>query len=240
LGTPIVLKPSIHAGFSSKSLRKLTGKDFGVSGKHCRITGKNNSFRVSVHFSHTCLLGFDRDLFSPTTLQVRRMEMSNEIGSRVRYGEAFWRMHHEAWQRSTLNQREYCEAHGIPLKAFGNWRARFKAEPQVPTRKLLYRRGGLSHALSHRLSHGLSHDLPTSGPIVPPAREGRRRKFGEAEKRQILEEAMRPDARFSEVARRYGIAERVLFRWKQELTQVAPLFVTVEITDAAPAEERAS
>jgi transposase-like protein len=28
------------------------------------------------------------------------------------------------------------------------------------------------------------------------------------------------DTRFSEVARRYGIAERVLFRWKQELTQV--------------------
>ena len=54
--------------------------------------------------------------------------MSNEIGSRVRYGEAFWRAHHEAWQQSALNQREYCEAHGIPLKAFGNWRAKFKAE----------------------------------------------------------------------------------------------------------------
>jgi hypothetical protein len=67
------------------------------------------------------------------------MKMPNEIGSRVRYGEAFWRAHHEAWQQSALNQREYCEAHGIPLKAFGNWRARFKAEPQLPVRKLLYR-----------------------------------------------------------------------------------------------------
>jgi Transposase len=46
---------------------------------------------------------------------------------------------------------------------------------------------------------------------------------------------MRPDARFSDVARRYGIAERVLFRWKQELTLVAPLFVAVEIADAIPA-----
>jgi hypothetical protein len=27
---------------------------------------------------------------------------------------------HEAWQQSALNQREYCEAPGIPLKAFGN------------------------------------------------------------------------------------------------------------------------
>ncbi len=51
---------------------------------------------------------------------------------------------------------------------------------------------------------------------------------------------MQPGASLSEVARRYGIAARVLFRWKQEL---APVFVTVEITDAnapsdaAPSEE---
>jgi hypothetical protein len=43
-------------------------------------------------------------------------------------GEAFWRAHHEAWKRSDLNQRQYCEAEGIPLEAFGNWRAMFKAE----------------------------------------------------------------------------------------------------------------
>jgi hypothetical protein len=77
--------------------------------------------------------------------------------SRERYGEAFWRAHHEAWRQSDLNQREYCEAHGLSLKAFGNWRAKFKAEPQQPPRKLLYRRSGLSHRLSHTLSHSLSH-----------------------------------------------------------------------------------
>jgi hypothetical protein len=38
-----------------------------------------------------------------------------------------------------------------------------------------------------------------SGPIIPPAREGHRRRFSEADKRQILEEAIRPGARFSEV-----------------------------------------
>ena len=37
--------------------------------------------------------------------------MANESRSRVRYGEAFWRAHHEAWKHSALNQREYCEAH---------------------------------------------------------------------------------------------------------------------------------
>jgi hypothetical protein len=59
----------------------------------------------------------------------------------------FGRTHHEAWKQSPLNQREYCEAQGIPLKAFGNWRAKFKAEPRPPVPMLLYRRGGLSHPL---------------------------------------------------------------------------------------------
>ena len=72
---------------------------------------------------------------------------------------------------------------------------------------------------------------PASGPIVPPAREGHRRKFSEADKRRIVEQAVQPDASLSEVARRYGIATRVLFRWKQELT-AGPVFVAVRITDA--------
>jgi hypothetical protein len=36
---------------------------------------------------------------------------------RERYGEAFWRAHHEAWQQSELNQREYCEAQGDPAES---------------------------------------------------------------------------------------------------------------------------
>jgi hypothetical protein len=84
--------------------------------------------------------------------------MSDGAAPRRRYGEAFWRAHHESWKRSDLNQREYCESQGIPLKAFGNWRAKFKAEPQPPAPKLLYRRGA-SHRLSHTPSHTLSHSL---------------------------------------------------------------------------------
>jgi hypothetical protein len=106
--------------------------------------------------------------------------MANENGAWTRQGEAFWRAHHEAWKRSDLNQRQYCEAEHIPLKAFGNWRAKFKAEPQLSERKLLYRRRGLSHTPSHGLNHPLSHSLshvayPSSrpeGPIVPRPREG--------------------------------------------------------------------
>jgi len=66
-------------------------------------------------------------------------------------------VHHEAWRRSELNQREYCATQGLPLKAFGNWRAKFKAEQQPPARKLLYRRGGLSQPhMRRRVSGGES------------------------------------------------------------------------------------
>jgi hypothetical protein len=181
--------------------------------------------------------------------------MAGEHRPRQRYGEAFWQARHEAWKRSDLNQRQYCEAQGIPLKAFGNWRAKFKAEPQPPVRKLIYRRQGLSHTLNHSLSHPLSHILshilshvtyPSSwseAPVVPPPREGHRRRFSEADKRRILEEAAQPGASVAAVARRYGINRRVLCRWKQELT--LPAFVTVQVTDtdapsaAAPIAEGA-
>jgi transposase-like protein len=162
---------------------------------------------------------------------------------RERYGEAFWRAHHEAWQQSDLNQREYCEARGISLKAFGNWRAKFKAEPQPPARKLLYRRGGLSHRLSHTLSHRLSHmtnGSPEPTLTVPPACDGHRRSFSEADKRRIVQEAGQSGASLSEVARRYGIAARVLFRWKQEFKPGdAPTFVTVQIADARASSDLA-
>ena len=56
--------------------------------------------------------------------------MADEHRAWKRQGEAFWRAHHEAWKRSDLNQREYCEAQGIPLKAFRELAEKFKAEPQ--------------------------------------------------------------------------------------------------------------
>lgn len=161
--------------------------------------------------------------------------MREERKKRIRYGEAFWRAHHEAWMRSGLNQREYCQVHDLPLKAFGNWRAMFKAEPKPKIAKLLYRRGDLSHRLSHSPSHSLSHmtnEPAALGLTVPPPRDGRRRKFTVDDKRRILAEAERSGASTSEVARRYGIAVRVLFRWKQELAQPAePVFVSVIVSD---------
>jgi len=66
--------------------------------------------------------------------------MTEDAGPRPRYGEAFWRTHHEAWKRSDLKQREYCEAQGLSLKAFGNGCAKFDSEPQRPARPVHRRR----------------------------------------------------------------------------------------------------
>jgi hypothetical protein len=65
--------------------------------------------------------------------------------------------------------------------------------------------------------------------VVPPARDGHRRRFSEADKRRILEEVAQPNASLARIARRYGIARRVLCRWKQELAPA--VFIAVQITD---------
>ena len=154
--------------------------------------------------------------------------------------EAFWRSHHEAWRRSDLNQREYCEAHGLPLKRFGNWRAQFKAEPEVPER-LLYRRGGALRPMSKWARH-----MPNEvGPPRPdPAKTvAGRRTFSEAEKQRIVDEASQPGVTLSQVARRYGIYRRLLFRWREEFrpkpeqTSTAPVFAPVQVLDTAPVIE---
>jgi len=112
-------------------------------------------------------------------LQIRDQRMADAQRSWLRQGEAFWRAHHEAWKRSDLNPWVYCAAQDIPLKAFGTWRAKFKAEPQPPAAKLPYRPAGLVTPLVILLVIGLGHTTKAepSGPIVPQAREGRRRNF---------------------------------------------------------------
>jgi transposase-like protein len=152
--------------------------------------------------------------------------------------EAFWRSHHEAWRQSNLNQREYCEAQGLVLKRFENWRVKFRREPEATT-KLLYRRGGgLSH-MTKKASH-MTNGAVLPVPGVTTGVTGRR-SFAEAEKRRIVDEASQFGMSVAQVARRYGIAPRVLFRWKEafkpEPDPAAPVFAAVQITNAAPAVE---
>lgn len=114
-------------------------------------------------------------------------KISDGKRSWARQHGSVWRAHHEAWKRSELNQRQYCEAEGIPLKAFGNWRAQFIAEPQPPERKLLYRRRRLSpHASlpSSPVTYPCSHP---ERPIVARPRAGQRRRFTDSDNQRIAD-----------------------------------------------------
>lgn len=109
--------------------------------------------------------------------------------------EAFWRAHLDGWAASDLNQREYCEAHGLPLKRFGNWRATFKHEVPTPARKLLWR-GGPGHMASHMSDKEIG---ATSTGYIPSAASmpDGRRNFRVADKRRIVAEAMSPGTSLS-------------------------------------------
>jgi hypothetical protein len=114
------------------SLRNGTGNFFGGTGNLFEGTG--NFSKTSKHQGKRPFLAH---LFCGSRT---RSVLVSDLQWRERYGgrasgvaasrRGLRRAHHEDWKRSDLNQRQYCEAEGIPLKAFGNWRAQFKAEPQ--------------------------------------------------------------------------------------------------------------
>jgi transposase-like protein len=150
--------------------------------------------------------------------------------------ESFWRSHLEGWRRSDLNQREYCEAHGLPLKRFGNWRAKLRHEEPTSAGKLLYRRGGGPRHMSGHMS--AKEPAPAPARYIPSASAtppNGRRTFSEADKKRILAEIDLPGGSVSGVAKRYGIAVRLLFRWKRELApSLRTTFLPVTVTEGPP------
>lgn len=133
----------------------------------------------------------------------------------------FWKEHLKAWRDSDLNQREYCERHGLALKRFGNWRAKFKDKETFVPPNLLYRRGG-----------GLRPRSRTRSKEIPFTPMRKRRGFSDTDKNRIIEEACSEGRTVSSVARRYGITTSLLFRWRKELG-MGPMhrIVPVTITD---------
>ena len=152
--------------------------------------------------------------------------------------ESFWRAHLEGWRRSELNQREYCELHGLPLKRFGNWRAKLKHEEPASAGKLLYRRGGgLRHMSRHVSSKETASAPATYIPSASATPPNGRRQFSKADKKRILAEIDRPGGSVSGVAKRHGISVPLLFRWKRELaasprTTFLPVTVTQSPTQS--------
>lgn len=143
----------------------------------------------------------------PRLKQARRLKL-----------EAFWRAHLKGWRNSDLNQREYCELHGLPLKRFGNWRAEFKDEETIVPPGLLWRRGGGDRTRASTRTREIH---------PPPTR--RRRNYSDAAKRRIIAEASRDNASVSGVARQYGISTGLLFRWRKKFG-MGPMHRIVPVT----------
>ena len=135
----------------------------------------------------------------------------------------FWREHLKAWRDSDLNQREYCERHGLALKRLGNWRTKFKDKDTFVPPNLLYRRGG-----------GLRPRPRTRSKEIPFAPMRKRRGFSDTDKHRIIKEACSEGRTVSSVARRYGITTSLLFRWRKQLG-MEPMhrIVPVTISDTA-------
>ena len=82
--------------------------------------------------------------------------------------------------------------------------------------------------------------MPTSGHETSRdfAIVAARRMWGRAEKQSIVGETLVPGANVSAVARRHGVAQSLLYRWRKDATgsvQPASTFVPVAIAAPAPA-----
>jgi len=48
-----------------------------------------------------------------------------------------WQGHHDAWRRSRLSQRAYCEQHALSYASFSYWRKRVSMDKPQPVGKLI-------------------------------------------------------------------------------------------------------
>lgn len=170
--------------------------------------------------------------------------MGRPTGTRSDELRVFWRAHMAGWEASDLTQRQYCEAHDLSLKSFGNWRSQLKYEDTVAARKARWRRSPhldpRTGPMTRPMTNGVLPVEPAAGPAISLESAGGRRRFSKVAKRQIVEESCLPGASVSGVARRYGIAVSLLFRWRQALgygaSSGSPSFAPVQVVEDAAAE----
>ena len=67
--------------------------------------------------------------------------------SRVRYGEAFWRAHHEAWRRSEFNPAGVLRSSGDFAQSVPQLAGEVQSRTPTHGAQAAYRLGSLSHTL---------------------------------------------------------------------------------------------
>jgi transposase len=129
----------------------------------------------------------------------------------------------------------------LSLENFGSWRGQLKREDAAGPKARWGRYPRLRPGDSHMANPMANAKVRRAPPLVTGSE--RRRQFSEAAKRRIVGEASRPGGSLSEVARRYDIDLRLLFRWRRALglepkTEPAT-FLPVQIApEAGPAVEQ--
>jgi hypothetical protein len=114
-----------------------------------------------------------------------------------------FRLHHEVWRRSDLNQEAYGPTAETLREQVGEVQGLAGGSLEAAVR-----RSGAPRPMSKWATH-MSNE---AGPPVPdPAKTvAGRRTFSETEKRRIVDEASQPGVSLSQVAQRYGIYPRFI------------------------------
>lgn len=206
---------------------RLTKRTFG---RWLKVLVDAESLRLQRHFARE-----ERRQRKPRRLSTDK---------RNRAVQAFWAMHVEAMIWCGLTALDYARAHRLSAHSLRrwrdlldagevsvDWRARLhpSALPQISTRTNAATKESGAH---QRLTE------PAAGELSPDTR-ATRRSFSAAQKRAIAMECDRSGASVSAVARVYGIATSVLFRWRAELgfgRQGKALLATVRAPSAGRGE----
>lgn len=136
---------------------------------------------------------------------------------RCRALQAFWAMHVETLNWSGMSISEYAAALNLSPYALRRWRIRLDdGEVEIDWRAHLHpsARPAVSDITNGKASENRLTEDEKADPGVGLRRN--RRFFTDEQKHAIVQESERAGVTVSTVARRHGIANGILFRWRSE------------------------
>jgi transposase-like protein len=156
--------------------------------------------------------------------------------------KAFWMMHSEAQHASGLNPTQYANAYRIPVVRMRRESRQFaRIVPPQDWREMLHpsnhARGSYRSKLRDELRDGLcitSPDSRSAKTPEPPATQPTRRQYTDKQKLAMIADAAERGVTVSMVARRHGVTQAMIFRWRTEFglapkKMESPLLLTTVI-----------